>query len=295
MKSLFAGLLVAGALLALTAALLGQVQHVGEPTQASVARADEVRMATGIDADVSGNSATSLGNIDPCLSVTSGQTFDLDFFVADVSDLTGWQAMLQYDWSVLTVLEIDSNLFLAANAGSNLFELTPDTLPDRDGLFGVVVVDMGQAPGEDGSGVVVRLTLQAVGSGATSLTLSEVLFMDSNAEPIGDIDGDDYFDGLISEAQIWVDEACPSEPLPTLIPVAPITATPGATPTAVAASPTITETATPAGQPAEDSAPAGDEEGDGFPWAIVAGASAAAIVVAFASGVALVWLRRRSA
>src|SRR3989304_8082314 len=74
-----------------------------------------------VDADPTGNAATSLGPTDQCLAVRSGDSVQVDIVVTDVTDLLGWEAYAIYDASALKLTDRDVRLFLAANAGSNVF------------------------------------------------------------------------------------------------------------------------------------------------------------------------------
>ena len=78
----------------------------------------------------------------------------------------------------------------------------PDPAPDSDGSFFTGAVDLGTNAEDSGTGVLVRLTLQAVGPGLspTSLVLPEL--KDKNDLPIGDTNGDGYFDGSVFNALI---------------------------------------------------------------------------------------------
>ena len=297
----FARIMVVSVCLGLVAVLgppLGPPQHVG--------RASQVATAVGIDADPAGNAATSLGEIDACVSVAAGQTFDVDIVVADVSDLAGWEALFTYDPSVLAVVEVNPELFLAAVEGSQVVDLSSEAEP---GSYRFAVGDLSTTMGESGSGVVARVSLRATAAGASPLALEGVVLANSEAKAMGDIDGDSYFDGPVSGAQVWVDEPCPS-PLPTLTspppatgPAPTATAPPAtlatATSTAMAASPTG-ETPSPArtGSPVPP-ATGGEqgfsstEEDGGFPWAVVggvAGGVAAVVVLALVFG----WRLRRA-
>jgi hypothetical protein len=251
------------------AILLGSSQQV--------VGASQVSTTVGVDADPTGNEAASLGQIDACISVATGETFDVDVVVTDVTDLSGYEADFVYDGSVVSLVAMDPELFLAAEPGSNLVDLSAGRLPDTDGTYHMLVADVSQSVGEDGSGVLARLTLQAVGQGASDLSLSQVILGDSSARAIGDTDGDSYFDGPVSKARVYVDEACPSGPLPGLTPASPSAVSPEATPASPAA-------ATPTPGTVEPISPAAAATGDGsgFPWAIVGGASAGGVVVALA-------------
>jgi hypothetical protein len=73
----------------------------------------------------------------------------------------------------------------------------------------------------DGSGVLARLTLEAAGPGVSDLSVRSVptsagapvgpVLTDSDAQHIGDSDGDSFFDGAILDAQVAVDESCPAD------------------------------------------------------------------------------------
>lgn len=260
---------------------LSQPQGVGQATQAET--------TMGLDADPAGNSATSLGNIEACISVASGEEFDVDIFVGDVTDLSGWQAILLYDGSMVSIVGTDTELLLAANDGSNIVDLSPDPLPDQDGLYTLAVADLGEGLGEGGSGLLARLTLEAVGPGASALALTDTILVDSAGKPIGDVNGDQVFDGPVSGIQVWVDEACPSGPLPTLTPPAAVITPPPMTPLPPGASPAAGTPAPPAaGGPTTEA-----EEDEGFPWAIAVVAGAGAALAALAVAVVTWRLVRR--
>lgn len=271
----------------LVSACLGLVAVLGPVFGSSqqVGRASQVSTAMGIDADPTGNGATSLGEIDLCVSVATGETFDVDIIVADVVDLLAWQATLTYDASVLKVVQTNLELFLASAEPGRMINLS-DLVPDEDGSFNFAVVDvMPGGGGHTGSGVLARVTLQAVGTGASFLTLDGIILGDLESMAIGDLTGDDIFDGTVGHAQVWVDEPCPS-PLPSPSPSPTPTPRPSPTVGPVETPPSAASPTPPAAtvEPGETT-PATPSEGDdsgGFPWAIVCGASAGAVVAALA-------------
>lgn len=174
----------------------------------------------GVDADPRGNTAASLGPIDSCVSVSRGDTFEVDLFITNVADLVAWEAYFEYDMTVVNVVGRDVMMFQAAEPGSRVFDLS-ETLPDIDGRYRMSVVDMAESSAsESGSGVLGRLTLRAVGAGVSPANLllfdidsdgkidSGPFLTSAAGEPIGDIDGNGVFDGPISQAQIAVDAAC---------------------------------------------------------------------------------------
>jgi len=275
-----------------------------------------------MDANPAESTATSLGPIDSCVSVSTGDTFDVDIFVKDVTDLLAWEVYFTYDSSIVNIVDHDVEMFQAGNEGSNVFDLS-EVLPDLDALYLLAAADLGDPPAPDsGSGVLARLTLKAVGPGISPARVSPIDFNndgtmdlgpflnDLHGDPIGDADNDGLFDGQISAAQIAVDTACPpgtvaptatrvaASPSPTS-PASPTvattpavtktaTATPSAvssTPTAVVASPTPTETL-----------PTDGNDGSnwtGRPWII--GYVVGGLAVLLAAGVALLAVTRRRA
>jgi hypothetical protein len=248
----------------------------------------QVSSTMGIDVDTTGNSATSLGNIDVCASVATGQTLDVDVYVTDVANVAAWQANMIYDPAILRVTGVNVDLFAGATEQARTLSLS-DSVPDQDGSFVLAAVDATpDAQGHTGSGVLARLTLEAVASGTSFLSLDGIILGDPSANPIGDITGDEHFDGAVGSAQVWVDQPCPSE-LPTPSP------TPSPTPTIEAPTSTAVAATTVPGQPSPQATQSVSTTGDnGFPWAIVIGAGVATVVVALAGGLLLRWLLQRT-
>lgn len=188
------------------------------------ASAAQQSLALGVDADPAGNAAASLGTIQSCVSVSSGQIFQVDVFIADVVDLLAWEAYFVYDPAIIGVVEQDVQMFQAANAGSQVFD-TSEVLPDEDGRYRISAVDIAEPAAPDsGSGVLARLTLRAVSAGVSpaSLPLVDIsgdgrpdlgpTLTDMAGNTIADVDGDGFFDGPISDAWIAVDTPCPTAP-----------------------------------------------------------------------------------
>lgn len=198
---------VVGALLA-AAGLGSWILTSGEgTTQASPA------LTIAVDANPSGNTATSLGTVDDCWQLSTGQTFEVDIVITDVTDLIAWQVPLVYDPRVLNVTGCDAAQFLAADPDSQVFQGC-DLVPDSDGLYGVGAADTAEPPPEhSGSGVLARITLQAVGSGLSALSLPALpgrgpTLKDIEGTSLSDPDQDGLFDGPVAHAQIAVDRGC---------------------------------------------------------------------------------------
>jgi len=261
----------------------GQPQRVGQAFQEPI--------LVGIDADPAGNTATSLGTTDACVSVNSGDTFDMDIVISNITDLAGWQLTLTYDPAVLIMNDANVDLFITATEGSRLADLSA-TVPDSSGAHTFIVADLGSVS-ENGSGTLARMTLQAVGTGSSALVAEQVILGDSAATAIGDVDGDSFFDGTVTPAFVYVDAPCPEE-LPTMTPSATLEVTPppeAATPEVT--TPVATVAPSPAGTTAPTATgPEGQAEGSGgdsIPWPAVAGGAVAATVAALVAGL---WVRR---
>jgi hypothetical protein len=135
-----------------------------EATQASPA------VTIGVDADPSGNTATSLGAIEATQTVACGETFEMDLFIRDVADLLAWLVGVEYDSSVVRISGQDVQMFQAANAGSDVLDQSGG---DRSlasgyggGYYEVAAADAAEPAAPDsGSGVLARLTVAAIGTG----------------------------------------------------------------------------------------------------------------------------------
>jgi hypothetical protein len=145
--------------------VLGEGQ---ESTQASPA------VSIGVDAHPSGNGATSLGSIEASRTVACGETFEIDLFIQDVTDLLVWLVSLEYNPSVLRIEGQDVQMFLAANAGSDVRD---SSLGDPGlaggwggGSYKISAADVAEpyeGVADSGSGVLARLTLSAVATGVS--------------------------------------------------------------------------------------------------------------------------------
>lgn len=203
--------------LAVTLALLAAVA-------AAPLQAQQPETSIGIDADTTGNTATTLDTIDDCVAISQGESHQVDIFIRDVTDLLAWEAVLTFDAEVLQVVNEDVNLFMAANEGSDVYDLYRELSEGRRYLGAFDAADP-PAP-NSGSGVLVRVTVEGVGPGVSELRmpLSDLdgdgnpdegpLLRDIDVNSIGDSNGDTLFDGPIAEARIAVDASCTDEPGP---------------------------------------------------------------------------------
>jgi len=314
-------LLLLVALLALTAwasPLIGTTNSSAQDTP-----------TVGVDADPTDNDAISLGTIDSCVSVRKGDTFQVDIFVADIANLSGWEVYFRYDPSLVTIVNRDVRMFLATSPGSDVFDAS-DPLPDSSGQYRLGAVDLAIPHSPDsGSGVLARLTLEAVASGISPAEIAQIdrdgngtlelgtLLFDAESHPLPPFDAQGFFAGSIVNAAIAVDNPCSAvTPVPTTatpVPATPPPAesptpetspalTPSPTATAEPASPTTTpvatRTATPATTAMSTPTPtvSGDGDGNSTPWVIIAlAAGLVGAVVLVAGGAILVRARRGGA
>ena len=173
-----------------------------------------VEVELGLDVDTAGNSALSLGSHETCAEIASvGDTFDVDAVVRGIppfdpetwaGGVAGVQFMLNYDPAVVKVIGLDTELMLTADADPPPLHMSfSDPVPDADGAFGVAAVDL-SGSGEDGDGVLARLTLEAIGEGGTILDITP----DGAEALVVDPDGGPYALSFLADAEVVVGGPC---------------------------------------------------------------------------------------
>lgn len=176
-----------------------------------------------VDANTRGNGPTTVGPHNSCISVSKGDRFAIDVVVSDVEDLLAWEVYLEYDATIVEIVERDVSLFQNANSGSAVYDVS-EALPDDDGLYRLAAADTADPPQPDsGSGVLTRVTFIAIAPGASTAALARrdlngdgtmdigPFLRNADAAPIGDVDGDTLFDGVGASAEIAVDVPCPPD------------------------------------------------------------------------------------
>jgi hypothetical protein len=213
------GVTKAGSLTALVVAILAAAvlsSTLALPARTLAQEATEPRL--GIDADPTGNTATALDSRDACVSVSNGDTFDVDVIVEGVTDLLAWEAYVSFNPDSVRVMDRDVQFLTAATANGTAYDLS-ESVPDADDPYRVGAANITESPeAASGEGILARLTLEAVGSGTSVLSVAPqetsagtigATLTDVNGEQISDSDNDGFFDGLIVDAQVAVDEPCP--------------------------------------------------------------------------------------
>lgn len=152
------------------------------------------------------NTATTVGTIEPCQTTTGGSSFNIDIAIQDVTGISGFQADLLYDPAIVHVTGVDYRFLLASTLAAVVD--VGDLVPDTDGTFFVGAVQFPLVPAV-GSGVLVRVTLQAVGVGGSALDLANVKLADGSGNPIQPSDSSTHFYlGPINAGSVSVGSVC---------------------------------------------------------------------------------------
>lgn len=187
-----------------------------------------------IDVKTQGNSPSALGEPDFCVSVDEGDEIDVDIVVYDVQDLLSWEATLIHDRSVLEIVEQDVRMFIASQPGSNPLDAS-EPLPDANGRHLLAVGDVSNST-DSGSGVLGRIHFKAIGEGISQISIPQrdinndgrtdegAQLTQKGGVPIGDTNGDRFFDGPVTPAFVAVGASC--EEL-TPVPTTPAAGAPG--------------------------------------------------------------------
>ena len=190
------------------------------PSASPVASTPAGDTTISVDAVTTGNTATSVGQIDDCASADNGETFTVDVVIQGVQKLLAWDGPISYNNNVLKVVDRDAKLFLAANAGSQVFDASNQT-PNTTGVYRAAAVDQadpGSAEPDSGDGVLIRLTMEAVGEGTSTISLAPIDANEDGTPDTGlilkDVDanfiGGNPFSGPINDAEIRVGDQCPA-------------------------------------------------------------------------------------
>lgn len=167
-----------------------------------------------IDAQAAGNTANALGSIDERVELRVGDAVEVDIVIQNVRDLIGFGLDFTYDPLVVHVTRVNVHMLLASEPGSNVIDFTKNFAApeDSDGVLTPVAADLAQgaAGSSEGHGVLVRLSLQAVGCGASRLSVRPNPIL---GPMLQDSQGELFNPVSVEDAEILVasagDEQCP--------------------------------------------------------------------------------------
>jgi general secretion pathway protein D len=112
----------------------------------------------------------------------AGNTFAVPVSVSGVSDLYAYQFDLSYDPSALQLLSINEGQLLQS-AGSTFF--IPGTIDNTAGTATSIADSrVGMIPGASGDGDLAIFDFKALSIGTSTLTLSNMILLDSSLNPI---------------------------------------------------------------------------------------------------------------
>lgn len=139
-------------------------------------------------------SAEPILSLDPVSSqVAVGSFFDVYFDISGVNDLYSFQFDISYDPTVLSARNIMEGDFLPAG-GATLF--IPGAIDNMTGTISFTAdLLFGQASGVSGVGHLAEIEFQALAPGTSLLTLSNLVFLDSN---LADIYPSDICNGTVT-------------------------------------------------------------------------------------------------
>ncbi|KQQ97228.1 hypothetical protein ASF77_04540 [Massilia sp. Leaf139] len=113
---------------------------------------------------------------------TVGSSVDVDVRIADVTDLYGYQFTLNYDASVLRAIGYGEGAFLGTAGTTDSFGGFVDNGAGTISfVYGSLV---GAIPGASGSGSLAQFRFEALRAGSSTLSFSDLLFLDSSLRDI---------------------------------------------------------------------------------------------------------------
>lgn len=191
------------------------------PAVISQAQSNSTIQIIAIDANPTGNTATSLGPLNACVRTEPGSDVTVDLIVdavpgpPDVNGIVGFEISVDYSPALLAVSAYDYEYLLAAVGSFEPFEALGDPVPDTDGTLNISVADLAvnnPDPGsntESGPGVLARITLRAEAAGIATVTpvqdanhYPNIINQQNNATDVDSIAG----------AQIAIGQDCPVPP-----------------------------------------------------------------------------------
>jgi hypothetical protein len=180
-------------LLALVACVAGSLGLSENGDIVAVRAATSVDIAIDMDTTYNNARLTYGPDIQLCGGVASGSTVDIDVVIlppgiASADGIGGYQFDLHFDPTVVNVTaDGNTNQLLAQASGSRVVSWSHLSAP---GVWKSRVVESGTAAPEPagayeiGPGVLTRITLTGVAAGNGILSLTNVILLDKNGDPI---------------------------------------------------------------------------------------------------------------
>lgn len=110
--------------------------------------------------------------------VSPGQNFSLDISITDAIDLYAFEFDLAFDPAILSAGSITEGPFLPTGGAATFF--IDGTIDNTAGTIAFTADSLLTAiQGVDGSGILARVDFQSLGVGTSSVTLSNVILLDS--------------------------------------------------------------------------------------------------------------------
>lgn len=115
-------------------------------------------------------------------TVSNGDMFTAEIKISDASDLYGFQFDIEYDPNILRYEKIEEGDFLSNNGTDTTYPLAPSV---SSGLLkNIVNTRLGPVGGVNGEGTLEIITFTALGTGTSEIKISNIRFVNSNAEII---------------------------------------------------------------------------------------------------------------
>jgi hypothetical protein len=171
-----------------------------------------------IDVRVQNNTPSNAGDADFCVSIDEGDEIDVDVLITGVDDLLSWEATLVHDRAILEIVEQDVRMFIASEPGSNPLDAS-EPLPDVNGRHLLAIGDVSSAT-DSGSGTLGRVRFKAISEGVSRIAIPQrdingdgridegALLTQAGGGPIGDTNGDRFFDGPVAPGFVVVGASC---------------------------------------------------------------------------------------
>lgn len=134
------------------------------------------------DAEYTVTPLAGVGYALPNVEIHAGDTFTLDLYAEDVTDLVDWQFDIAFDPLLLEAMEVRKGYFLASDGGATSFQ--KGTIDNQSGkITGLSEAEL-NGNSISGTGLLLSITFSAKAGGKTQLTLNNFQFSDGSGQAI---------------------------------------------------------------------------------------------------------------